>query len=173
MPTWVVVVLMIVAVLAAGMFRERWRISRMETWARQRGVELRSPFAPDERAPMARLAARFEGREPRMWGVGLEGILDGAQVTIAEHETAASGSDVSGSPNTIGVWRVLAAWPRSSGGGAATDSDFRRLNAIGWTHGGELGTDGAWAAWRMRGNLTPALLDAIVAHLPAARRSLE
>jgi len=25
----------------------------------------------------------------------------------------------------------------------------------------------------MRGNLTPALLDAIVAHLPAARRSFE
>lgn len=173
MPTWVMVVLLIAGVLAAGMFRERWRITGMERWARRRGFLLRSPFVPDGRAPMAALAAGLEGRDARMWGVGLEGALDGVPVTVAEHETAASGGDASGSMNTIGVWRVLVAWPLSPGGEAAAASDVTRLNAPGWAHGGELGTDGAWAAWRMRGTLTPALLDEIAAHLPAARRLFE
>jgi hypothetical protein len=114
---------------------------------------------------MVVLAARFEGREPRRWGAGVEGVLDGVPVSIAEHETAASGADAQGSLNTVGIWRVLVAWPASAGG---------RNDALApWTHGGELTRDGEWAGWRMRGTLTPVLLESIANCMAEARRRFE
>ena len=60
----------------------------------------------------------------------------------------------------------MAAWPVRLDG-ASTDS------ADPWPHGGKLARDGGWAAWRLRGNLTPALVESLLAHLPEARRRFE
>ncbi|HLA79841.1 MAG TPA: hypothetical protein VJU18_19875 [Vicinamibacteria bacterium] len=67
---------------------------------------------------------------------------------------------------TSGVWRVLVAWPVPGG-----KADADRLAA--WPHGGEMTIEGEWAAWRMRGTLTPAVLERITARLPEARRVFE
>ena len=42
-----------------------------------------------------------------------------------------------------------------------------------WPHGGKIARDGEWAAWRLRGNLTPAIVESLLAHLPEARRQFE
>ena len=166
MPNWLWIVVLIVGVLAAGMLRERWRLRSMESLASQRGFVLHSPFTPGERPPMAALAKRLEGRRATRWGAGLTGAVDGIEIAIAEHETPASGADATGSPNTVGIWHVMAAWPVRLDG-ASTDS------ADPWPHGGKLARDGGWAAWRLRGNLTPALVESLLAHLPEARRRFE
>lgn len=166
MPTWLWIVAVIVGVLAAGMLRERWRLRGMEGVAKQRGFVLHSPFAPGERPPMAALAERLEGRPATRWGAGLTGVVDGLEIAIAEHETPARGGDATGSPNTIGIWHVMVAWPVRVEG-ASTDP------GASWPHGGQLARDGEWAAWRLRGNLTRANVETLLAHLPEARRRIE
>ena len=42
-----------------------------------------------------------------------------------------------------------------------------------WPHGGKIARDGEWAAWRLRGNLTPAIVESLLAHLAEARRQFE
>src|SRR3990172_7319606 len=111
MPNWLWMVAVIIGVLAAGMRRERWRLRGIEGVAKERGLVLHSPFAPGERPPMAALAERLEGRRATRWGAGLTGVVDGLEIAIAEHETAARGGDATGSPNTIGIWHVMVAWP--------------------------------------------------------------
>jgi hypothetical protein len=167
MPKWIVVVLIVLAVLVAGLLRERWRMGAMATWARRRGFALRSPFVPGPSPPMAALAARLEGREVRRWGAGVEGDLNGIRLMVAEHETAPTGVNASGNLKTVGIWRVMAAWPVSGG----RQPDAAALAA--WPHGGELARDGDWAAWRLRGNLTPDLVEGMLSHLDEARRLCE
>lgn len=163
MPNWLLIVALIVGVLAAGMLRERWRLRGMEGLARRRGWVMHSPFAPGEQPPMARLAERLEGRAARRWGGGLTGTVDGLEMAIAEHETAPSGIDATGSPNTTGIWRVMVAW-RVRPDEATTIPDAP------WPHGGEIVRDGEWAAWRVRGNLTEATAEWLLSHLSEARR---
>ncbi|HLA79840.1 MAG TPA: hypothetical protein VJU18_19870 [Vicinamibacteria bacterium] len=71
MPSWIVVVVIVIGVLVAGLVRERWRVRGMETWALHHGFVLHSPFVPAGRPPMQALAACLEGRDARLWGVGL------------------------------------------------------------------------------------------------------
>jgi hypothetical protein len=163
MPNWFWIVAIVAAVLAAGMLRERWRLRSMEGVARRRGFVLHSPFAPAERPPMAALAERLEGRRATRWGAGLTGVVDGLAIAIAEHETPARGGDATGSPNTIGIWRVMVAWPVRFEDGSPDPGGP-------WPHGGELARDGEWAAWRLRGNLTQAKVESLLTHLPEARQ---
>ncbi|MCK6557907.1 hypothetical protein L6R21_01810 [bacterium] len=156
----------IVGVLAAGLLRERRRLRSMERVARQRGFVLHSPFAPGERPPLAALAVRLAGRPATRWGAGLTGEVNGLEIAIAEHELPARGLDAAGSPNTIGIWHVMVAWPVGRAG-VRTDAGGA------WPHGGQLACDGGWAAWRLRGNLTPANVELLLAHLPEARRQFE
>jgi hypothetical protein len=160
MPNWLWIVAMIVGVLVAGMVRERWRLRAMEAVAKERGFALHSPFAPGERPPMAALAERLEGRRATRWGAGLTGVVDGLEFAIAEHETPARGMNA-----TVGIWHVMAAWPVRLEG--VTDP------GVPWPHGGKLARDGEWAAWRLRGNLTPANVETLLTHLPEARREFE
>ena len=166
MRDWLWIVVVIVGVLAVGMVRERWRLRAMDRFAMQRGFTLHSPFIPGEHPPMAALAEQLEGRRATRWGAGITGVIDGLEITVAELETPARGSDGTGSLNTVGIWWVMVAWPL---GPHAVSTD-----PIGpWEHGGELTRQGQWAAWRLRGNLTQANVEALLAHLPAARRQFE
>lgn len=166
MRDWLWIVVVIVGVLAAGMVRERWRMRAMERFAIQHGFTLLSPFVPGERPPMAALAEQLEGRRATRWGAGISGVIDGLEITIAEHETPAHGSDGTGSPNTVGIWRVMVAWPLGPHAVSTGPSGP-------WGHGGELTRQGKWAAWRLRGNLTQANVEAMLANLPTARRQFE
>ena len=166
MPNWLLIVAAIVGVLVAGMLRERWRLRGMEAVAKQRGLVLHSPFVAGERPPMAALAERLEGRPATRWGAGITGVVDGLEIAIAEHETPARGFNATGSLKTTGIWHVMAAWPVRVDGASADPAGPR-------PHGGQLARDGEWAAWRLRGNLTPAHVESLLAHLSEARRQFE
>ena len=147
MPDWLVIVVLIGGVLVAGMLRERWRLRAMEVIAKQHNFVLHSPFVLGERPPMAELAGRFVGKRATRWGVGLTGVFEGFEIAIAEHEMPATGSD------SIGVWHVMLAWP------VGVENTFANNQRV---------RDGEWAAWRLRGNLTPANVKLLLAHLHAA-----
>ncbi len=166
MPSWLWIVMMIAAVLAAGLLRERRRLRSMERVAKQRGFVLHSPFVPGEHLPLAALAERLAGRPATRWGAGFTGEVNGLAIAIAEHEMPASGVDAAGSPNTIGIWYVMVAWPVGRAGVSTPAGGT-------WPHGGQLACDGGWGAWRLRGNLTPANLELLLAHLPEARHQFE
>lgn len=157
---------LVVGVLVAGMLFERRRVRALEAFAKRRGFVLHSPFVPGELPPMASLAERFAEKPATRWGAGLTGTAGEQDVTIAEHETPARGGDATGSANTVGTWHVLMAWqihPESASGAQRGPLE----------HGGELAREGKWAAWRMRGNLTPDNVSFLLEHLPDARRQLE
>ena len=104
MPNWVLVVLVIVAVLGAGLLRERWRLRGMAAWCATRGLTLVTPFVPGDRPPVASIVKRFDIRGGRIWGAGIVGTVDGVEVTIAEHETSPPG-------RKTGVWQAVVVWP--------------------------------------------------------------
>ena len=110
MPNWVWVVLVIVAVLGAGLLRERWRMRGMAAWCATRGFTLVAPFVPGERPHIASMVKRFDIRGGRIWGAGLVGLVDGVEVTIAEHETSPPGKKT-------GVWQIVVVWPVRVPGG--------------------------------------------------------
>lgn len=163
MPNWLWVVLIIIGVLVAGMVRERWRLRAMEGLAARRGLALHSPFTPGDRPPMTALAERLEGRRITRWGAGVTGVVDGVEIAIAEHEVPKTGGDATGSMHTTGDWHVMLAWPVRAGHVSADVS-------APWPHGGAMATDGEWAVWRLRGNLTGTNVEFLLAHLPEARR---
>lgn len=118
MPHWLGIVVVIVGVLAAGLVRERWRLRSLARIARQRSFVLHSPVALFERPPLAALAERSAGRPATRWGAGLTGKVNGLEIAIAEHELPARGVDATGSPDTIGIWHVIVAWPVGRTGGS-------------------------------------------------------
>lgn len=161
MPSWVLVVLVIALVLVAGMARERWRISGIERLARARGLAVRSPFQAKEPQPVEALVKRFDPDFTGRWGLGVEGEIDGAQLTIAEHEIPKTGR---GNPDR---WYTLVWWHVADATAAAT-----RATAP-WPHGGDLLRDSGFGAWRLPGLITPGRLETVLEHFPAARRRLE
>jgi hypothetical protein len=222
MPNWVWVVFVIVAVLGAGLLRERWRMRGMAAWCATRGCTLVAPFVPGERPPVASLVKRFDIRGGRIWGAAIVGVVNGVEVTIAEHETSPPGKKT-------GVWQVVLVWPVRSAGGpvvlwpgggpggmlsavlggsyaaladrlgvpdadpsslrASTEggllvegtagareawlTESRRRALEAWRGGGAFAIDGAYAAWRTQGLLSPSRLQELADQLPAVRRLLE
>jgi hypothetical protein len=154
MPNWVFGVLVIVGLLAVALLRENFRMNDMKGIAAQRGFVLHSPFVPGERPPMRLLAERAGAQPNPRWAAGLTGLVDGTEITIAEHE-------VLGRIGTPGAWHVLLAWRIV----AAPQPN----NANPWPHGGQLIREGDWAAWRLPGNLTKANVELMLTHLSEAR----
>lgn len=165
MASWLPVLLLVVAVLGIGLLRERWRVTRIEQWARRAGFAVRTPFSPPASPPMAALAARFQERGARVWGLGLDGTVDGVPVTIAEHEVTSSGT------RATGVWHTLVVWPLGTTASPASAPPEAPAIA-GWPHDGELRSDEGYGAWRMPGTVSASRLDAVLSHLSEARRRL-
>lgn len=153
MPNWVFGAIVIVGLLAVALLRENFRMNDLKGVAAQRGFVLHSPFVPGERPPMRLLAERVGAQPNPRWAAGLTGVVDGTEITIAEHE-------VLGPIGTPGAWHVLMAWKA-----AAPQSN----NATPWPHSGQLIREGDWAAWRLPGNLTKANVELMLTHLPEAR----
>jgi len=111
MNNWVAVVLLLVIVLAAGLLRERWRVSRIEGWARASGFTRRFPVPPEGPQPAAVMVSRLSVHGARIWGLLLDGTIDGAAVTIAEHESSEPAKKT-------GVWHTIVTWPIADAGGS-------------------------------------------------------
>ena len=150
MPNWVFGAIVIVVLLAVALLRENLRMNDLKGVAAQRGFVLHSPFVPGERPPMRLLAERAGAQPNPRWAAGLTGVVDGTEITIAEHE-------VLGRIGTPAAWHVLMAWKAAAP---------KPNNATPWPHGGQLIREGAWAAWRLPGNLTKANVDTLLALLP-------
>jgi hypothetical protein len=104
MDNWIWIVVIVVFMLAAGLLRERWRVLRVERWARGRGFVVRSPVPAGGPQPAARLASYLTVYGARLWGLMLEGSPDGVTITIAEHES----SELA---RKTGVWSTIVTWP--------------------------------------------------------------
>ena len=145
---------MIAGLLAVALLLENLRMNDLKGVAAQRGFVLHSPFVPGERPPMRLLAERAGAPPNPRWAAGLTGVVDGTEITIADHE-------VLGGIGTPAAWHVLMAWKAAAP---------QHNNATPWPHGGQLILEGAWAAWRLPGNLTKANVETLLTHLPEARR---
>lgn len=111
MTGWITVVVAVVAFLAVGMMRERWRMTRLERWAEPKIFAVHSPFVPDAKSPAAALASLFNVRSARRWGAAVEGASGGVRVMIAEHEASQPGA------GKTGIWYTLVFWPAGGGNG--------------------------------------------------------
>jgi len=104
MDNWIWIVVIVVLMLAAGLLRERWRVLSVERWARGSGFVVRSPVPAGGPQPAAKLASHLTVYGARLWGLVLEGSLDGVTITIAEHES----SELA---RKTGVWSTIVTWP--------------------------------------------------------------
>jgi len=155
--TWIPIVLVIAAVLAAGSVKENFRVSGIERWARAKGFSRLVPFTPAAGAPVIALAARLHIRGARLWGVGLEGMVDGSPCTIAEYAATKPG------PRSGDQWFTLVCWaPRSSTPSAEGPGT--------WPHEGELVRAGHLSGLRLPGMMTAATLDQVIKLTPEARQ---
>ena len=82
MDNWILIVAIVLLMLAAGLLRERWRVLRVERWNRGRGFVVRSPMPVGGPQPAAKLASHLTVYGARLWGLVLEGSLDGVTITI-------------------------------------------------------------------------------------------
>jgi len=104
MDNWILIVVIVVVMLAAGLLRERWCVLRVERWARGRGFDVRSPVPERGPQPAAELASCLTVYGARLWGLVLEGSLDGVTITIAENES----SELA---RKTGIWSTIVTWP--------------------------------------------------------------
>jgi hypothetical protein len=104
MNTWIPIVVVLAIVVIVAVLRERSRGDGIEKWAKDRGLTRRFPVPPEGPSSAGDLVARLTTHGARIWGMVLEGPLDGAAVTIAEHESSEPGQK-------SGVWHTIAMWP--------------------------------------------------------------
>jgi hypothetical protein len=88
MNSWVSIVVVVVLVLAVALGRERWRVSRIEGWARNKGFSRQFPVPDGGPQPAGAMVAQLAVHGARLWGLVLDGTIDGVPVTIAEHESS-------------------------------------------------------------------------------------
>lgn len=106
MTSWISIIAVVVAVLALGAIKERWRIGKLQNFCRLKLLTLHTPFAPEAEAPILNIARRFNSRGARRWGIALSGQYQGHEITIAEHETSHVGKS--------GKWHTLVIWNNKS-----------------------------------------------------------
>jgi len=123
MDNWIGIVVIVVLMLAAGLLRERWRVLRVERWARGRGFVVRLPASAGGPQPAAKFASRLTVHGARLWGMVLEGSLDGVMITIAEHESSELG-------RKTGVWSTIVTWPIPSAVGRVVMRRGSGLQAV-------------------------------------------
>lgn len=149
MPDWITITLMLLAVLAVGAVRERWRHARLRDWAARHAATLHWPVEPDEHPelPAAELAARFETHGARRWAAAMQGEVKGRRAWILEYLATPPGVQTS-------RWYSLLVVDA----GDATGAEAMRLA---WDRSGARRTaaHGRWTAERREGLIRPGLLD--------------
>jgi len=104
--TWVTGAVLIGAVLAFMLLRERWRLRALEGWAAERRFKVTSPFAPENQPiPAKTLSDVFSVNGALRWGAAAYGELEGVPVWVMECEASR--------PGMTSAWYTLVAWPIS------------------------------------------------------------
>jgi hypothetical protein len=106
------------------------------------------------------LASRLHQRGARLWGVGLEGMVDGSPCTIAEYAASKPGT------RSGDEWFTLVCWPSSRANEAEAS---HRSEAWAWPHEGALVQVGHLVGWRIPGMMTAAKLEQVLKLTPEAR----
>jgi hypothetical protein len=161
MTTWLPIVVVIAAVLAAGFLKEHFRVSGVERWARAKGFTRLVPFTPAADAPVTELAASLHQRGARLWSIGLEGMVDASPCTIAEYSAAKPGT------RTGEEWFTLVTWPSAR---PRADGSSLGPGPSEWPHEGVLVRVGHLVGWRLPGMMTAAKLDQVIKLTPEARQ---
>jgi len=104
MPTWLSIVLVIAAVVAAGLLKETWRQRGVATVIAGSGFRRLEPNDTAWQRAAAVLVQRMHRSGARIWGLALAGTLDDVPLTIAEHE---SSRGINQAPGwyTVVMWR--------------------------------------------------------------------
>jgi hypothetical protein len=102
--TWVTSALLVGAVFAFMLFRERWRLRAVEAIAAKRQFRFICPFVPeDQKLPAKAISDLFSPRGALRWGAALQGELNGVPAWIMECEASRA--------NMTSAWYTLVAWP--------------------------------------------------------------
>lgn len=104
MNSWVSIVVLLALVIAVGLLRERWRVSRIEGWARDKGFSRQFPVPAGGPQPAGAMVKQLAVHGARIWGMVLDGTIDGVPVTIAEHESSEPARQ-------SGIWCTIVTWP--------------------------------------------------------------
>lgn len=186
MSNWITIPLLLIVLVAIALWRERRRVTSVETGMVSAGFTRREPVAPDGLPVAAALVRRINPYGCRIWGLVLDGSIDGVAVTAGEHE-GSEGLNKPAAWHTVVVWAILGATgpvvvrtgakPRQVEGepvvlaGWLTPDKQRAIDA--WPHGGTLVRDAGHGAWRLPGTISPETLATVRQHFAAARHLLE
>lgn len=157
MTTWLPILVVIAAVLSVGFLKEHFRVSGIERWARAKGFVRLVPFTPAAGAPVIALASRLHQRGARLWGIGLEGMVDASPCTIAEYATSKPGTRTGDEWFTLVCFQPGSSVPPAGNTGA-------------WPHEGALVRVGHLVGWRLPGMMTAAMVDQVIKLTPEARQ---
>ena len=161
MGTWIPIAAVLAAVLGFGFVNEHFRVSGVERWARAKGFKRVAPFSAGASASVVALASSLHQRGARLWGVGLEGMVDGSPCTIAEYAASKPGT------RTGDEWFTLVCWS-STREGNPDPSPTTGTSA--WPHEGQIVRAGHLSGWRLPGTITTARLDHLIKLTPEARQ---
>ena len=162
MTTWLPIVVVLVAVLAIGFIRERFRVSAVERWARKKGFSRVDPLTPGANPQLVALASRLHPRGARLWGIGLDGMVDAAPCTIAEYSASKPGT------RSGEEWFTLVTWPSALPG--RDEAPVKPGSSAIWPHEGVLVRAGHLPGWRLPGTITASRLDQVLKLTPEARQ---
>ena len=160
MTTWLPILVVIAAVLSVGFLKEHFRVSGIERWARAKGFVRLMPFTPAAGAPVIALASRLHQRGARLWGIGLDGMVDASPCTIAEYAAWKPGT------RSGDEWFTLVCWPSSRAGDVEPSLG---PGASAWPHEGALVQVGHLVGWRIPGMMTAEKLEQVLKLTPEAR----
>ena len=105
--SWVTGALLIGAVFAFMLFRERWRLRALEAWAVERRFKFMCPFVPEgQLIPAKTLSDAFTVSGALRWGAAVEGEIEGIPVWIMECEASR--------PQMTSTWYTLVGWALAS-----------------------------------------------------------
>ena len=103
MNNWISIVVLLGIVIAAGLLRERWRVTRIESFARRKGLSPLFPVPDGGPQPATGLVSHLTIHGGRLWGMVLTGTIDGVPVMIAEYESSEPGRKTR-------VWSTIVTW---------------------------------------------------------------
>jgi hypothetical protein len=153
--TYFSIVFIVVAFLAVGVVRERFRERKLRAWVAGHGGTLHWPFAVGEHPdlPAKELTLGFEPRGAHQWAVGIQHSVHDRAVWMIEYSSTPAGQSTS-------RWHCLVAVQ-------CTDADEaqRICREKNEAASGHWCSSGDWVAMRHVGLISSPMLDQLSAHI--------
>ena len=152
--SWLGPVLVVVAAIAFMLFRERWRMRAIQSWASRRQFDFIFPFVPEAQPlPAKALSEHFTANGAIRWGPALCGEMGGARVWLVDYESSR--------PNMTSAWFTLVAWPVPDDRASIVMDRPPRV----------IGVRSGFAAFRVEGGMTPSRIAQIEGLLAEIRET--